>query len=245
MANAFTDALGGGASVDEAARKAGMHFTRVAAVDAQGFGPDGAKVGATSNPELLAAIFKAEIGDDGDPFPTQDGHYFAIKVDGLTPPKVKPLDAVRAAATASWTTEQRAIQLDAKATALTARANADHSLSGVAALLGAPLQTSPALNRGTNSGLFDTGLVKSLYDAPAGGTVYGKSANGSIVIARVSGISHPVPPNADLNYVRGVRQLSGEIAGDNTVSLAKAEEAREGTTVNQKLIDSTVGGSGS
>jgi hypothetical protein len=75
--------------------------------------------------------------------------------------------------------------------------------------------------------------------------VYGKSANGSIVIARVSGISHPVPPNADLNYVRGVRQLSGEIAGDNTVSLAKAEEAREGTTVNQKLIDSTVGGSGS
>jgi hypothetical protein len=42
-----------------------------------------------------------------------------------------------------------------------------------------------------------------------------------------------------------VRQLSGEIASDFSASLAKAEEAREGVTINQKLVDSTVGNSGS
>jgi peptidyl-prolyl cis-trans isomerase D len=244
MANAFTDAVGGGAGIEEAARKAGMRFSHVPAVDAQGLGADGAKVAATDNPELLAAIFKADIGEVGDPFPTQDGlHYFAIKVDGVTPPKVKPLEAVRAAATESWTAEQRANQLHAKAIALTARANAEHSLSGVAASLGATVQTSPALSRRTNSGLFDAGLVAALYKAPPGGTVFAPGPNGSIVIARVSGVVHPAPPN-DMSYMGGVRQLSGEVAGDITVSLAKAEQSREGTHVNQGLIDSTVGNSG-
>ena len=48
-----------------------MKFIHVAAIDAQGLAPDGSKVAAVANPELLAAIFKAEIGEDGDPFPTR------------------------------------------------------------------------------------------------------------------------------------------------------------------------------
>ncbi len=35
MANAFTDAVGGGASIEEAARKSGLHFARIPAVDAK------------------------------------------------------------------------------------------------------------------------------------------------------------------------------------------------------------------
>jgi peptidyl-prolyl cis-trans isomerase D len=244
VANAFTDAISGGAGIEEAARKAGMHFSRVAAVDAQGLGPDGAKITAAGNPELLAATFKTDVGEVGDPFPTQDGqHYFAIKVDGVTPPKLKSLDTVRAQATEAWTAEQRAIQLRTKAAELTAKANADHSLSGVAAALGATVQKSGALNRRTNSGLFSSALVSALYNAPPGGAVFANGAGGSIVIARVSGIVHP-SPGSDPRFVAGVRQLSGDIVDDITVSLAKAEQGREGTRVNQSLVDSTVGNSG-
>lgn len=245
VGNAFNDALAGGASIEQAARKAGMRFSHVAAVDARGLGPDGSKIAATGNPELLAAIFKSEIGEDNDAFQTQDfQHWFAVKVDGVTPPRLKPLEAVRAAAVESWTAEQRAVQLRAKAAALTAKANREHSLSGVAAALGAPVQASPALNRGTNSGLFDARLVTALFGAPAGGTVFSPGANGSIVLARVSGISHPVPPSTDMGYQRGVRQLSGEIAADITASLARDEQAREGSDVNQQLVDTTVGNAG-
>ncbi len=244
MANAFTDDLGGGDTIDEGARKAGMHFVRVAAVDAQGLAPDGSKVAATANPELLAAIFKADVGEDGDPFATQDGHYYAIKVDGVTPPKAKTLDQVRAQALASWMAERRAALLQAKAAALSAKANADHSLAGVAASLGTAVQSSPALNRGTNSGVFDANLVRAIYAAPAGGTVFSRSADGSFVVARVSGIAHPQPPEFDIGYLRGVSALSGEISSDITLSLAKAVEQRDGTKVNQKMIDQTVGNSG-
>jgi peptidyl-prolyl cis-trans isomerase D len=244
VANAFTDAISGGAGIEEAARKAGMHFSRVASVDAQGVGAEGARVTAASNPELLAAAFKSEVGDVGDPFPTRDGeHYFAIKVDGVTPPKLKSLDAVRAQATEAWIAEQRVLQLRAKAAALTAKANADHSLSGVAAALGVTVQNSPTLNRRFNTGLFNSALVAALYNAPAGGAVFANGAGGSVVIARVSGIVHPSPGNDQL-FAAGVRQLSGDIAEDITVSLAKAEQNREGTRVNQSLVDSTVGNSG-
>ena len=75
-----------------------MKFIHIPAVDAQGLAPDGSKVAAVADPELLAAIFKAEIGEDANQ--TSDGGDFAIKVSGETPPKAKPLDAVRAPATA-------------------------------------------------------------------------------------------------------------------------------------------------
>jgi peptidyl-prolyl cis-trans isomerase D len=246
MANVYTDAIGGGESLETAAKKAGMRYIRAAAIDAKGNGPDGAKIAGADNPELLAAIFKAEVGEDGDPFPTTDGtHYFAIKVDGITPPKVKPVEAVRAQAIARWTGEQKLIQLRVKAAALAAKANADHALSDVATSLGAAMQTSPALNRGTNTGLFTAAVVKAIYDAPAGGTIFAPAPAGGFILARVSGIAHPAPPMDDPAYGQGVRQLSGQIASDTTIALGKAVEQHEGTFVSQKLIDQTVGNPGS
>ncbi|MGZ5999249.1 MAG: peptidyl-prolyl cis-trans isomerase [Rhizomicrobium sp.] len=245
MANAFTDAVGGGASIEEAARKSGMHFARIPSVDAQGLASDGSKTAAAATAEFLAQIFKSEVGDEGDPFPTADGHYITIKVDGVTPPKLKSLDTVRAQALAQWTAEQQIAQLKAKAAALVARANMTHSLDDVSKSLGAPIQASPALTRGTDDATFSKVLFASLFKAPAGGTVSGPTAGGGYVIARVTGIEHPLPPENNLGYLKGVRELSGQITNDISSSLAQAEQTREGLTINQKLVDSTVGNSGS
>ena len=141
--------------------------------------------------------------------------------------------------------DQQTEQLRAKAAALVARANMAHTLDDIAKSLGVTVQKSPALSRGTDSAVFGKVLVETLFKAPAGGSVYGLAVGGGYVIARVSGIAHPSPSQNDLEFVRGVRQLSGQVASDFTISLAKAEQERAGTTVNQKLVDSTVGNSGS
>ena len=244
IANAFTDAVGGGASVEDAARKSGMHFAHIPAIDVQGMAPDGSKVAAAGNPEFLAQIFKSEIGDEGDPFPTADGHYYALKVDGVTPPKLRPIEAIRSQALALWIAGEQEIELKAKAATLTAQANMAHALNNIAASLGTSLQTSPALTRGTDNSTFSKALIASLFNAPAGGVVSGPKVGGGYVIARVTGIEHP-SPEGDPSYVQGVRQLSGEIAADFSSSLAKAEQVREGVTINQKLVDTTIGNSGS
>jgi len=243
MANTYTDAIAGGAGIQEAAQKAGLHYVHVAAVDAQGTAPDGSK--AIDNPELVAAIFKAEVGEDGDPFSTQDGSSYAIRVDGVTPPKLKSLEAVRAQATAQWTDEQKLIQLKAKATALAARANMEGSLDSVAASVGAPTQLSPGLDRGTNKGLFSAAVTTAIFQAAPGAVVAVPAGTDTYLLARVTGVVHPVPPPNDLRYLQGANQFSGEVASDITVTLAKAVEKKEGLAVNQKLIDSTVGNSGS
>ena len=243
MANAFTDSVGGGASIEEAERKAGMKFIHVAAVDAKDMAPDGSKVAGADNPDLLGEIFKAEIGEEGDPFPTSDGsHYFAIKVDGVTPPKVKPLSAVHDDAVARWTTEQRRIQLSARAAALVAKGNSDHSLAAVAASVGAPVLSSPALTRRSDDAVFSRPLVRALFAAPPGGVIAFPMPDGGYLIARVSGVAHPPQLALDLQSMQIVGQLSQEVSGDFTISLAKAIQADQHLTINQKLVDTTVGG---
>ncbi len=244
MDNVYTDAVGGGASIEEAAHKAGMHYVHVGAVDAQGLAPDGTKAIAPDNPELVAAIFKAEVGEDGDPFSTQDGSSFAIRVDGVTPPKVKPLEAVRAQATDRWMAAQRAGALKAKAAALAARANQEGSLSGVAASVGSPVLSSEALNRGTNTGVFTAPVVGAIFKAAPGATIAAAPDGNSYIVARVTGVAHPEPPPNDLRYMQGANQFGSEVASDITITLAKAIQKKEGLTVNQKMIDNTVGNSG-
>ncbi|HWD26164.1 MAG TPA: peptidyl-prolyl cis-trans isomerase [Rhizomicrobium sp.] len=246
MANAYTDAIAGGASVQEAAQKAGMKFVHVAAIDAQGLAPDGTPALKPANPELLAAMFKAEVGDENsDPFQTQDGSFYAVKVDGITPPRPKPLDAVRAQALARWSAEQSVAALRVKAQQLAGRGNAEHSLAGVAASVGAPVQqTGPLMRSGKTEGIFTADVTKAIFAAPAGGVIAVRTKDNSYVVVRVTGIRHPLPPDNDMGYRAGVNQFSEEVGADVTLTLAKAVQKKDGTTINQKLVDGTIGGQG-
>ena len=77
---------------------------------------------------IPAAAFKAEVGEDSDPFPAKSGAYYAVKVNGVTPPKLKPLDQVRADALAAWTAEEKRQGCwPTKAAALAAQAQKDES----------------------------------------------------------------------------------------------------------------------
>lgn len=245
MTNAFTEAVNRGDSIQEAAQSSGLHYSHINAIDAQGLAPDGSKALDPPNPELVAAIVKAEVGEDGEPFQTQDGSTFALRVDGVTPPKLKPLDAVRQQALTRWTTEQRLALLKAKAEALAARANQEHSLAGVAQALAAPVQTSPSLDRTTNVGLFPAPVTAAIFRAPAGGTIAAPAGPQTFIVARVTGVVHPTPPEGSMTYLEGEQQLGGEVASDITVTLAKAIQTDEKLRINQKMVDTAIGNTGS
>jgi peptidyl-prolyl cis-trans isomerase D len=243
--NAYSDARNSGDDLAEAAKKAGMHVEHLKAVDSGGMTPDGMRSAAPADPEFLAALFAAEVGEDGDPFNTKLGNFYVIHVNGVTPPKLKPLDQVRDGATAAWTAGERGKILAAKAKALAAQAAKDKSLDGIAKQLGVSVQHSQALSRQTNNTVFSAALVQDLFDAPPGGVVFGpEGLSGGYVIARVSGIVHPpVNPN-DPGYAGGAEQLSRAVAGDFTISLANAARERQGVKVNQQLVTSTIGSGG-
>jgi len=235
--NAYTDARSGGAEMKEAAQRAGMKIGHVAAVDSSGMTPAGAKADIPADPEFLPAIFKTEMGEDSDPFPTKAGNYFVVHVNGVTAPKLKPVDQVRAQALVDWTNEQRAKLLTAKALALTNQAEKDKSLDNVARDLKVTVQHSPALNRQTNDANFSAAFVQRLFEAAPGAIVSGpQGTSGSYILAKVTGISHPRLNPRDPGFQGGAARLSQAVAGDFSIALANAARERQGVKVNQKMV---------
>jgi peptidyl-prolyl cis-trans isomerase D len=237
IVNAFTDAKSSGANLKEAAQKSGMKLAHLPAVDATGKTPDASPAEVPADPEFLPALFRAEVGEDSDPFPTKAGSYFALHVNGVTPPKVKALDVVRAQLLVDWTNEERARLLTNKAKDLAARAAKEKSLDGIARELKATVQKSLALSRDTNDATFNAALVQKLFTTPAGGVNYGPlGVTGNYVIAKITGISHPPVNLREENFARGAAGLSQAMAQDLSVDLANAARTRQGVKVNQKMV---------
>jgi peptidyl-prolyl cis-trans isomerase D len=237
VVNAFTDAKSSGGSLKEAAQKAGMKLSHLSATDAAGKKPDGSPAEVPADPEFLPALFKAEVGEDSDPFASKAGAYFAVHVNGVTPPKLKPLDQVRAQVVADWTNEQRAGLLANKAREISTRAAKEKSLDGIARDLKLTIQHSPALGRETNTDQFSGVVVQKLFNTPPGGVDYGpQGTGGNFMIARITGISHPPLNPRDPGFQQGAQRLSQAMAQDFSVDLANAARTRQGVKINQKLM---------
>jgi peptidyl-prolyl cis-trans isomerase D len=240
--NAYTDARSGGDEMKDAAKKAGMKVSHLTGVDMTGMAKDGAHADVPADPEFLPAVFKGEVGDDTDPFATKLGGYYTIHVNGVTPPKLKPLDQVRAQALADWTAEQRSKLLATRAQALAIQAAKDKSLDGIARTLKVPVQHSPALTRQTNDIMFSAAMVTKLFNTPAGGVDFGpQGSSGNYVIARITGIAHPTLNPRDQGFQGGVMRFSQSVAGDFSIALSNAARTRQGVKVNQKLVQSVTG----
>jgi len=246
VVNAFEDARAGGDTLADAAKKVGMHVVHVPAVDQNGLAPDGSKVQMPTEPEFLPQVFKAEAGDEGDPFGASDEKQFVLKVNGVTPPKLKSLDSVRADVTAAWIAQERSKRLADKAKTLAAQATAAHSLSGVAASLSATVQSSGALARETPTGAFANPLIDEIFSTPAATAVFGPTIKGdSYVVALVTGVAHPPVPQGDPQYQQFISRLAQDMQKDALYSLSQAARKKATVTINQKQVDQVIGGGGS
>jgi peptidyl-prolyl cis-trans isomerase D len=240
--NAYTDTRSSGGDLAQAAKKAGMKAARLNAVDAMGAKPDGSKADVPADPEFLPGLFKSEVGDNGDPFQTKLGAYYVIHVNGVTPPKIKPLDQVRAQALTDWTDEQRSRLLATTAQAMASQAAKDKSLETIAKQLKLSVQHSPALTRVTDDARFPAAIVGKLFSTPAGGVDFGpQGTSGNYVIARVTGVSHPQYNPQDPNFGNAVMQFSQSMAQDFSIALSNAARTRQGVKVNQKLLATATG----
>jgi peptidyl-prolyl cis-trans isomerase D len=240
--NAYTEAHNAGSDLKTAAKKAGMTFVHLGAVDVTGLKPDGSKAEVPADAEFLPALFKGEVGEDTDPFSTKLGAYYVVHVSGITPPKLKPMDQVHSQALADWNNEQRGQLLATKAQALAAQAAKDKSLDGIAKQLKVSVQHSPALARNTSDTMFSSDMVGRLFAAAPGGVEYGaQGLSGNYMIARVTGISHPPANPADPNFQPIAVRFSQQVAQDFSLDAANAGRTRQGVKVNQKLLASITG----
>ena len=199
IANRVEDQLASGASLDEVAQAQGLKLTKIAAVDSSGKAPDGkdAAPNLPDFPTMLKTAFQLASGATSNLTEGANNVFFAVRVDGVTPAKVKPLADVRDQVVAGWQEDQRAKLAAEKAQEIAAKLKlgAEGAAQEIATQNGGTFAMTTPFTRDAKSidGL-TAELVAKLFAAKPGEVVTGSTPDAQI-IARLKEII-PADPAA-------------------------------------------------
>ena len=108
IANEADDALAGGAALNDVAKKYGLKLTTITETDASGRDAGGKVIQLPVNTQaVLKTAFATEANDTSRVEAIEDSAVFALHVDKIAPPAVKPLADVKTQATTAWQAEQQ------------------------------------------------------------------------------------------------------------------------------------------
>lgn len=237
--NNIEDARAGGASLEEAAEKNHLKIAKFNGVTAEGLTVDNKKPdGMPEYKGLLDAIFKSEQGDQVPPGDTGEGGYYWVRVDNVTPAKVKPLAEVRGEVLALWKQETRKAKLQELALSLVERGEKGESIEKIASSLGRTSLISPDIKRGSQSDTFSRLAVTRLFAVPQNGFAFGPVGFGdSLIVMQVKEINDPKPDTASSEYKTAQANITEGLQSDMLVTLITGYEKQLGTKLNTKLLD--------
>jgi peptidyl-prolyl cis-trans isomerase D len=229
----FEDTLGGGATLEEAAKKHNLALLKVT-IDARGNDRDGKTVDGLPGGDFLQRVFAADRGADSGLADAGEGVYFEFRVDEVAPSAKKPLDKVRADVLADWRAQELEKRLQAIADDLVKKGAAGKSMAALAAPLGvAPLMSDPLPRYGDNP-IFGAATMTAAHEAKVGTFFKGPVADGkSVVVARLAGIQYqPEAPDAAERRTYSSR-LREVFANDFAEQLGIAVRNEVGATVDE------------
>jgi peptidyl-prolyl cis-trans isomerase D len=148
QSQAYDDAHAKGATLAEAAQKAGVAVVTIPPVAKQGLNQQAQPVPGLTQ-KVLETAFSLPAGGESELVEAGNGEYFAVKVDKIIPPAVPPLDEIRPDLTRAWLQRELATRMQAKAEELAARVKKGESLEAVAASAGAKVTRIAGLTRQT------------------------------------------------------------------------------------------------
>ena len=223
--NQADDALAGGAALPDVAAKFGLKTTAIAAVDESGHDPDGKPVELPVAPDqLLKTAFATNQGDTSRIIDADDGSIYAIHLDKITPPQVRPLAEIKDKAVAAWQAEQKREATVKQAEALAASVKPGEGLAKAAGDKGVTLLAAIPLSRtATPEQKVPPALVAKLFDAKSGDIVTISEPTGAFV-AQLKEIQSPesVPDGAaDALSQQLAKEAQQDIAGAYTQALKK------------------------
>lgn len=237
LANQLEDQLGGGATIEEAARQLNLRLLRIDAADRLGLGVSGNPVaGLPTGSAFLDAAFRTPEGEESPLTETGTDVYFIVRVDAVTLPALRPLDAVRAGVTAAWKAERRATAADAAAKALLERIKGGAGLAeGAKGLQVTTPEPFTRLTVNADHGL-PQGLVSGLFGVRRGEAVMARGVGG-VYVARLKDIL-PASPLSDSEGLKAIEdQLTRSVQADLLIQLADALRERFPVTVNPRVIE--------
>jgi peptidyl-prolyl cis-trans isomerase D len=194
------DSLTGGASMEEVGATVGAKPAKFGPMDAKGNASvsDAAKTAAKPDPAWLAAAFQLQQGETSSFQDDKAGGYYAVRLDNLTSPVLRPLADVRAQIVADWTKEQQAAQIAKKAAEFAGKARSGTLLDQIAKDSGGSLDSTPPLVRDSTekpATPVPQALVDALFKLDKVGDIAAVQTDTGQIIAKLSEI-RPADPRA-------------------------------------------------
>lgn len=224
---AIEDMLASGATLEEVAREAGMEFGTIR------YGAD-----ATGGLMGYEAFRTAAARIAQDDFPTlaqlDDGGVFALRLDGIDPPALKPLDEVRQEAAAGWTRQETRRQLVALAEEIVAEVAGGGSLAARGLVT---TRYSGFLRSGYIDGAPQEIVATAFRTAPGKAAVV--DAGDRVHIVQVTAVQPADPAGAEQKRVTDAiaEQARQGLAQDLYAFYAQALEARDGIVLDPGAIE--------
>jgi peptidyl-prolyl cis-trans isomerase D len=238
------DRLTGGASMDDVGAGVGAKPVKFGPVDLKNQlmtpDPKAAKPAA----EWLANAFQLQQGETGSFQDDKAGGYYAVRLDSITPPTLRPLADVRPQIVAAWTREQQAAQIAKRAAELAEKARAGTLLTQIATDSGGKLDTTPPVTRDPTekpSGAAPQALTDALFKLNKVGDVTTVATDNGQIIARLSEIRAADPQAAGAKLAPITQELDSQLRAD---SLSEYRDGLRQTTkikINPSAVETVAG----
>jgi len=235
------DEMAGGRTLEDAAVRVNLTSKSLAAIDRRGNDRDANAIeGIPDLARFLETAFESDPDFVSEPVEADDGGYFVLRVDGISPEAVRPLVEIRDVVVEDWTRVEKLKAAEAKAEEILNAVKGGRALDEVAGEHGARLVDSQPLTRtsGRVQPEVSGALVTGLFDLDVGGYTSAITADGEgYAVARLDEVRAATPASDDvaLGQIRDV--LNGSVAQDIMVQYQMALEQRAGIRVNERLLE--------
>jgi peptidyl-prolyl cis-trans isomerase D len=246
-ANKVEDAIAGGVSLEEAARRYGMALASLR-VDSEGRDAEGLPVPlpipATARAETLRAIFTAELGRAPRLAELrQIDAFVAVDLRAITPPALKPLAEVLADVRLALLTEQRRRAQEERAAGLLGAVRGGKTLEAAAAEAGVPSERLGPFGRQPEQGapglVVPAELLPALFATPVGQATMVPTRSGFAVGQLLEII--PADPAANPEALANARRTAQQqVAEDLEAQFAAALRSRAAPRISPALMQQVV-----
>lgn len=247
-ANKVDNVLGTGADLDHMPDNLGLVGV-AGTLDAEGETQAGTPAPVPGAPELRTALIKtAFTTPKGEPpqlvevqTPSTGGSaYYALSVEDIIPPAVKPYDAVKQQVTDDWTQAQRRRAEEAAAARLLTAVKGGQSLADAATVAGVTVRRTPLVTREAKTEGMPAQLAQVLFGLKKGEPTMVETPDGFIV-ATPAEIAEADPKTDPAGFDQLRTAVVRSIAGDLASVFADALRARAQPRINQAALDNIVG----
>ena len=239
-ANKLDDALSSGTSLDDLPGDLGAAGVS-GTLDAQGNTQDGEPAPIPGSPALKKAIvataFSTTKGDAAHMIEGPDQSYYALQVEDMIDPKLKPFAEVEDQVKDEWDAAQRRHAQDIAAAKLMTAAQAGGSLDDAATIAGLHMEKTPPVTRDAVNEQVPPQVQQALFRLKQGETTMVETVDGFWVV-RLADITNPDIAQDPVGSAQFRDALTKALDQDMQVVFATTLRDRAQPRINREMLDS-------